>query len=131
MNLNITFKVISEYKDAYNKPESRYECQNCVVRSKPVSLSTNYSTSMAIAQSELEKKDIHKTIFNDKFTMIVPTKASDYAVNYVKPEKSDYRKKRTQTYYPNYGGSCIEKTTKSEYTSIFTDFKDIKKRQTQ
>jgi hypothetical protein len=81
---------------------------------------------MSIATTDLEKKDIQKTIYNDKFSLINPTKQSDYRVNYLSPDKSDYRKKRTETYYPKYANSSVEKNTKSEYMALFSNFQDKK-----
>ena len=81
-----------------------------------------------MAINEEDKKNIHKTIFNDKFSMITSTKGSDYALNFVKPDKTDYRKKRNQTYYPNYDGSSVKKDDTSEYNDTFTNFKREKEK---
>lgn len=81
---------------------------------------------MSIATSEIEKNDIQKTIYNDKFSIINPTNLSDYKVNYLTPDKAAYRKKRTQTFYPKYDNSCVEKNAKSEYMHLYSNFKDKK-----
>lgn len=52
-----------------------------------------------------EKEDktthsIHQVIFNDKFAYLKPTTKSDFSINYVKPEQSAYRKKRTVLLFP-------------------------------
>ena len=60
-----------------------------------------------------------KVIFNEKFATLNPTKTSDYGTNYLAPEKSDYRKKRTEILYPNYGGSSISKNEVSEYKTQY------------
>ncbi len=116
---------MSEYKDNYNSAKSKFECKNCTIRSQPIKLNQlnkNYSTTLSKAKSEIEKKDIQKTIYNDQFSLINPTKESDYMINYLKPDKSFYRKKRTDTYYPKYECSSVEKNSKSEYNSLFTNF---------
>ena len=47
--------------------------------------------------------------------MLKPTRESDYKLNFLTPNKSDYRKKRTEIFYPDYSVSSIPSNTASEY----------------
>jgi hypothetical protein len=57
-----------------------------------------------------------QVIFNEKFAMLKPTRESDYKLNFLNPNKSDYRKKRTELFYPDYSIPCVSRNTKTEYT---------------
>ena len=116
--------VKSEYKDNYEFAANRFECQNCAKpRFEPQPLAANYSTLHAASgerdRNDKSKPDINKVIFNDKFAVLNPTKLSDYDTNFGKPEKSDYRKKRTVLLYPKYDGPSIDKASISEYNSQY------------
>ena len=74
---------------------------------------------MAIAPDSSFNKNarpnIGQVIFNEKFAMLKPTRESDYKLNFLTPNKSDYRKKRTEIFYPDYSVSSIPSNTASEY----------------
>lgn len=82
-------------------------------------LGENYSTSLAASDLCGHKADITSIIYNEKHAVLKPTCHSDYKTNFSTPDKKDYRKKRTQTLYPNYPGSSIAKETISEYRKEF------------
>jgi hypothetical protein len=120
--LFLNLEVISEFKDKYNRPEERFECKNCVVRNEPKALSAAYSTQVSVHMENPAKPDINLVIFNDRHAHANPTKESDFKINYLKPNKEDYRKKRNQTYYPKYDGPFLSKDHKSEYNTEFKKF---------
>lgn len=92
-------------------------------RFEPQRLNPKYSTLHAAAgeidRNDKSKPDINKVIFNDKFALINPTKRTDYATNFGAPEKSDYRKKRTQLLYPSHDGPSMAKSSISEYNTEY------------
>lgn len=120
-------------------PKERYEYPSTVPTHRAVSLNSNYSTSQSMLSSPSSstssytpssfssstrsnknpKPDIHKVIFNDRFAMLNPTRDSDYKTNYLEPRKEDYRKKRTELFYPKYNEPSIEKSAQSEYRTEF------------
>jgi hypothetical protein len=124
--IRLKIKVISEYKDNYESAVNRYECQSCAApRHEPQPLSLEkYSTLQAAEgprdRNDKSKPNINQVIFNDKFALLNPTTHSDYATNYNKPEKSDYRKKRTQLLYPTHNEPSIARETISEYNTRYS-----------
>lgn len=60
-----------------------------------------------------------KVIYNDKSAQSHPNRESDYAKNFAKPNKEDYRVKRNQTYYPN-NPQTMNKNTHTEYSGNFS-----------
>ncbi|CAF0708591.1 unnamed protein product [Brachionus calyciflorus] len=120
-NSKLGFKMISEYKENYMSAKDRYEC-NSNERQTVKKLPENYSTSLATSDLYVQKShkpDITAIIYNEKGAHLNPTRDSDYRKNYQQPDKKDYRKKRTQTLYPNYPGSSVPKNTLSEYRKEF------------
>lgn len=97
-------KVESEYKDNYKLETERFDCSLCKSESNQSSANIPhhqspivYSTCQAVANDD---KNIHKVIFNDKFALLQPTNKSDFKINFLAPQKSDYRKKRTVLLMP-------------------------------
>ncbi|RNA44296.1 hypothetical protein BpHYR1_027922 [Brachionus plicatilis] len=115
---NTGFKIISEYKDNYMLSKERYK-SDTNERNFVEKLGQKYSTSLASSDLSGHQQNITSIIYNEKHAVLKPTYDSDYRTNYSTPDKKDYRKKRTQTLYPNYVGSSVGKQTISEYRKEF------------
>ena len=93
--------MISDYKEGYQLPEQRFACERCAppkpqpphIATTGRSLNLAHDTVITVA----DRTPIHRTIFNERFAIEHPTKDSDYRHNFMAPEPTDYRKKRTQT----------------------------------
>ena len=85
---------------------------------QPKALADNYTTSLAVSKPSKRSTDkisIKEIVFNEKNAILNPTKESDYVFNFKQPQKDDYRKKRTETYYSKHEESALNQLTQTEY----------------
>lgn len=122
----------SEYKQNYTSANERVKYAKSSQQLSENQASASTSKTKLIQKSvELTDKDvtfpassttslIHKVIFNDKFAHLHPTKQSDFVINYVQPEKSAYRKKRTVLLYPAKSSCHDVNAYESEYKQKYS-----------
>lgn len=64
-------------------------------------------------------QNIQEVIYNDKSAQLNPNRKTDYSLNFKEPNKEDYRKKRTETYFAD-TKQTMTKNTKTEYTEFIS-----------
>ena len=115
--------VTSEYRDNFSGPGQKYECSICIPRSEAKPLPSNYSTAIGKPVENEKNPAIDTIIYGNQFALLNPTKKSEHHSNYIRPDKEDYVKRRTQVFVPKYDEPAIGKDASSTYSDTYIDHK--------